>query len=453
MVSGGASVLVLFCLFACASVGSAVKNPAPDPGSFENAISSVADIAIPCVVHIDVSGSGQSRSTISRPPTRALGSGILISPQGYIITNNHVVQNAQSITVHFFDGTEQTASIVGTDRITDIAVIKVSGTGRARAATFGDSDRLKVGEWVVAIGSPRGLDWTVTAGIVSATHRPDIGKYAPEGLEDFIQTDSAINPGNSGGPLLNLRGEVIGMNSLIWSQSQGSEGLGFAIPSNLVKEIAVALTKEGRITRGDLGIAVQDLSDGIRKALKLPMGTLGVVVTEAMPFGPAASAAMTQGDVIISFQGNEIRSAAEFNKSTARARPGTDVVIGLLHNGTRSFVRLTVVDQLALREKQAARPGYAFLGIRVKAVSADLAENIGLTEPLGVVVVEVVPGSPADSAGIAPGDIVFQVGGSGVNDDDQFRHLVGEAIQADNVVVLLRDGQSGRTGYMEIPLQ
>ena len=359
----------------------------------------------------------------------------------------------RTISVHFFDGTERTAEIVGTDRITDIAVIKVNGTGRARAATFGDSNRLKVGEWVVAIGSPRGLDWTVTAGIISATHRPNIGVHAPEGLEDFIQTDSAINPGNSGGPLLNLRGEVIGMNSLIWSQSQGSEGLGFAIPSNLVKEIALTLTREGRITRGDLGVAVQDLTEAIRTALKLPPDTRGVVVAEAKPLGPAAAAAVTQGDVIVSFQGDEVRSAAEFNKSTARARPGTEVVIGLLHNGSRSAVKLIVADQLALRQKQAARPGYAFLGVRVKAVSSDLAQNIGMTEPLGVVVVEVVPGSPADSAGIAPGDIVFQVGGSDVNDEEQFRHDVGEAIQADNVVVLLRDGQSGRTGYMEVPLQ
>ncbi|MGO9309626.1 MAG: trypsin-like peptidase domain-containing protein [Spirochaetia bacterium] len=430
-----------------------MKNVSPGPESFENAISSVADAAIPCVVHIDVLGGGQSPPTVTRLPTRALGSGILISPQGYIITNNHVVENAQAITVHFFDGTERIAEIVGTDRVTDIAVIKVNGTGRARAATFGDSDRLRVGEWVVAIGSPRGLDWTVTAGIVSATHRLNVGAHAPEGLEDFIQTDSAINPGNSGGPLLNLRGEVIGMNSLIWSQSQGSEGLGFAIPSNLVKEIALTLTREGKITRGDLGIVVQDLTEAIRTALKVPPNTFGVVVAEAMPFGPAASAAVTQGDVVISFQGDEVRSAAEFNKATARVRPGTEVVIGLLHHGARFSVRLTVVDQLALREKQAARPGYAFLGIRVKPVSADLAQNIGLGEPLGVVVVEVVPGSPADNAGIAPGDVVFQVGGSDVNDEDQFRNYVGEAIQSNNVVVLLRDGQSGRTGFMEVPLQ
>ena len=455
-----ASALALSLLSGCASTG-------PSAGGFENAIAGVANSAIPGVVHIDVSGGDMARApseapsdtapdsppTTPRPSMRALGSGILISADGYIITNNHVVENAQIITVHFFDGTERNAVVVGTDRVTDIAVIKVDGTGRARAARFGDSDGLRVGEWVVAIGSPRGLDWTVTAGIVSATHRMNIGARAPAGLEDFIQTDSAINPGNSGGPLLNLRGEVIGMNSLIMSQGQGSEGLGFAIPSNLVKEIAAALTKEGKITRGDLGIAAQDLTGAMRRAFKLPPETQGVVVTEAIPLGPAAEASMVQGDVIVSYQGNRVGSAAQFNKATARTPPGTEVSIGLLRGGAHVTLKLTVMDQLALLAKQAARPGYALLGIRVKSVSDDLAKTIGLADPLGVVVVEVVPGSPADNVNIAPGDIIFQVGGNDVNDEETFRRQIGEAITADNVVVLLRDGQSGRTGYMEIPLR
>ncbi|MFI5368605.1 MAG: trypsin-like peptidase domain-containing protein [Spirochaetia bacterium] len=450
--AAAASMCILCCLCSCASIGISGRNSLPDVGGFENAISSVADSAIPCVVHIDVSGAALERSP-SRPPMRALGSGILISEEGYIITNNHVVQNAQTITVHFFDGTERIAAVVGTDRITDIAVIKVEGTGKGLAAKFGDSDRLKVGEWVVAIGSPRGLDWTVTAGIVSATHRANMGARAAAGLEDFIQTDSAINPGNSGGPLLNLRGQVVGMNSLIVSQGQGSEGLGFAIPSNLMKEIADTLRKEGKISRGDLGIAAQDISESMRRAFNLPLDTLGIAVTEAIPLGPAAGAGVVQGDVIVSLQGNSVSSVADFNRATARMRPGTEVALGLLRGQVRRTVSLAVVDQLALMEKQAARPGYAFLGVRVKAVSEDLAKTVGLSDPVGVVVVEVVPGSPADNVGIAPGDIVFQVGGSDVNDEEQFRTRIGEAIRADNVIVLLRDGQSGRTGYMEVPLR
>jgi serine protease Do len=243
------------------------------------------------------------------------------------------------------------------------------------------------------------------------------------------------------------------MNSLIVSQSQGSEGLGFAIPSNLVKEIAETLRRQGKVTRGDLGLAVQDLDDAIRRVFKLPPELTGVVVTEAIPLGPAASAGMTLGDVIVSFQGTAIASAADFNRATARARPGSDVALELLRDGARFTVALTVVDQLSLLAKQSTRPGYAFLGIRVRTVSTELAKTIGLPDPVGVVVVEVVPGSPADNVGITPGDIVFQVGGVAVNDEEGFRRRIGEAIQAENVVVLLRDGQSGRTGYMEVPLR
>ncbi|HUI72480.1 MAG TPA: trypsin-like peptidase domain-containing protein, partial [Spirochaetia bacterium] len=302
-----------------------------DVSGFQDAIEAVADSALPCVVHIDVTGTSLRQvpriglfgefsavpQGISKVPTRALGSGILIDAGGAIITNNHVVENAETITVHFYDGTERPARLVGSDRFTDIAVIKVEGTGQARVARLGNSDALRVGEWVVAIGSPRGLDWTVTAGIVSATHRVSIGGGAPAGIEDFIQTDTAINPGNSGGPLLNLRGEVIGMNSLILSQSQGSEGLGFAIPSNLVKTIAGALMREGRVTRGDLGINTQDLDESISRALKLPPGTRGAVVTEAVPLGPGAAAAITAGDVVTSFQQQQITSAAQLNRLTA----------------------------------------------------------------------------------------------------------------------------------------
>ena len=198
------------------------------------------------------------------------------------------------------------------------------------------------------------------------------------------------------------------MNSLIISQGQGSEGLGFAIPANLVREIADALKKDGKITRGDLGIAAQDLNEAIRKAFKLPLDTIGVVVTEAIPLGPAAEAGILQGDVIVSFQGTVVSSEAELNKATARARPGTDVKLELIRDGAHFSIMLTVVDQLDLRAKQAARPGYAFLGVRVKAVSSDLAKTIGLSDPIGVVVAEVVPGSPADNVGMRRGTSSFK---------------------------------------------
>jgi S1-C subfamily serine protease len=457
-------------LAGCASLGQGARPTDPvvvhDVSGFQDAISAVSDAALPSVVHIDVAGTTLeqvprfgplgffffSPQGISKVPMRALGSGILIDSSGDIITNNHVVENADSITVHFHDGRERPARLVGSDRFTDIAVIKVEGIGDARVARFGDSDLLRVGEWVVAIGSPRGLDWTVTAGIVSATHRAGLGTGAPQGLEDFIQTDAAINPGNSGGPLLDLQGEIVGMNALIVSQSNGSEGLGFAIPSNLVKTIAETLIRNGKVTRGDLGIATQDLDEAIRRGLKLAPDLRGVVVAEAVPFGPAAAAAMTAGDIVASFQGTPVSSAAQLNRLTANTAPGTTVTLKIIRNGTPLDVTLTVADQLDLAKKQAARPGYALLGIRVEAVSGSLAKTVGLTETAGVVVQEVVAGSPADGVGIGKGDIIFQVDGEDVNNPDQFRQHVGDAIQTGSVVVLLRDAQSGRTGYMEIPL-
>jgi serine protease Do len=438
-----------------------------DVGSFQDAIAAVSQSALPSVVHIDVSGTALRQvprfgpfgyysnvpQGISKVPVRALGSGILISPEGHIVTNNHVVENADSITVHFYDGTERPGKLIGSDRLTDIAVIKVEGTGQARVARLGNSDLLRVGEWVVAIGSPRGLDWTVTAGIVSATHRLGVGTKAPEGLEDFIQTDTAINPGNSGGPLLNLNGEVIGMNALILSESQGSEGLGFAIPSNALKEIVTTLIEQGRITRGDLGIRVQDLSDAIRHGLNLLPDVRGVVVTEAVPLGPGAEAELAPGDVITALQGVSVTSAAQLNRLIAASAPETRLKIRLLRDGSALTVVVRVADQLELAQTQEARPGYALLGIRVDPVSDSVAQSVGMPETAGVIVVEVVAGSPADSVGIAKGDIIFQVDGEDVNDENQFRKNVGDAIQTGSVIVLLRDGESGRTGYMEIPVR
>jgi serine protease Do len=452
-------VAFAFVLSGCSSLGSTA--------GFQDAISEVSDSALPSVVHIDVSGTtveqiprmgpfglfSSAPRGISKVPMRALGSGILIGPEGLIVTNNHVVENADSITVHFYDGTEQPARLIGSDRFTDIAVLRVASTGSARVARMGDSDALRVGEWVVAIGSPRGLDWTVTAGIVSATHRLGVDTKAPVGLEDFIQTDTAINPGNSGGPLLNLRGEVIGMNALIMSESQGSEGLGFAIPSNTLKAVTKTLIRHGKMTRGDLGIQTQDLDAAVRKSLKLPADARGVVVTEAVPLGPGAAAALRAGDLITSFQETPVVSAVQLNKLIAAALPGASVTLRVQRNHAPLAISLTVADQLDLAQRQAARPGYALLGVRVEPVSDSLAKNVGLPETAGVVVVEVVTGSPADGVGIAQGDIIFQVDGEDVNTREQFRQHVGDAIQTGSVVVLLRDGASGRTGYMEIPLR
>jgi len=243
-----------------------------DEGGFATAIREVARALTPAVVHINVTGTvTQSVPNIPFPfgndpffryffgppqrreqqvPIRALGSGVIISKEGYIITNNHVVENADKIEVMLYDRTRHQANLIGRDPRTDLAVIKIEPSAEMKYATLGDSDDIEVGDWVIAIGSPRGFDFTVTAGIISAKHRTNIGALGPTGYEDFIQTDAAINPGNSGGPLIDLKGKVIGINSLIVSTSQGYEGLSFAIPSNMVKNIADSLIKYGKVTRG-----------------------------------------------------------------------------------------------------------------------------------------------------------------------------------------------------------
>jgi serine protease Do len=436
-----------------------------DKGGFADAIAAVADAAKQSVVHIDITGTVLQQAPAMGPfgmlfgapapqkvPIRALGSGVLISSEGYIVTNNHVVEHADKVQVLFHDGTQEPARIVGQDPFTDLAVVKVENARNVPPATLGDSDAIKVGDWVVAIGNPRGLDWTVTAGIVSATHRISLGPAGPTGFQDYIQTDAAINPGNSGGPLLNLKAEVIGLNSLIISQSQGSEGLGFAIPAKMVKSISDSLIRNGKVIRGDLGISFQNITPQIIKGLNLPKDAQGVVVVEVIPGGPGANAGLQQGDVISKFQGMSISSAYQLLNAIAEAAPGTKATVTLLRDNRERQVTATMADQLELLKKEAAHPAYDLLGLKVQPITAALARQFGLSQPVGVLVTDVVAGSPADRAGIIKGDAVFRVGDTGVNNPQQFSKLVGQAIKSGTVVLLIRDSKSGQMGYLQIPI-
>jgi serine protease Do len=436
-----------------------------DQAGFADAIAAVAEAAKSGVVHIGIEGTVLQQAPTQGPfgslfgnaapqkvPIRALGSGVLISSDGYIITNNHVVENADKITVLFHDGSQEPAKVVGKDPFTDLAVIKVGSVHEVPPLSFGDSDALKVGEWVVAIGNPRGLDWTVTHGIVSALHRTDIGPSGPTGFEDFIQTDAAINPGNSGGPLLNLKGEVIGLNSMIISQSQGSEGLGFAIPANMVKGIAQSLIAKGKVARGELGINFQTVDASIIKGLHLPSDTTGVVVVEVIPDTPAAKAEIQQGDVISRLDDKAVSSSYDLRRLISSAEPGGKVSLAVLRGGKSLQVTVGVMDQQELLKLEAEHPGYVLLGLQVEPLSAQQAARLGLPQPVGLVVTEVVPGSPADSVGMAKGDIVFRVGDTDVSNTQEFSRLVGEAVQSGTVMLLIRDGQSGRMGYLQVPV-
>jgi len=443
-----------------------------DQSGFTSAIAEVANALMPTVVYINVTGTVKQRGPGSGPfgndpffryffgppegerevPISALGSGVIISRDGYIITNNHVVENADNIVIKLYDGSEHEAELVGTDPQTDLAMVKIKPIPGMKYAEFGDSDQCKIGEWVIAIGAPRGLDWTVTAGIISAKNRTDIGVLGPTGYEDFIQTDASINPGNSGGPLINLRGRVIGINSLIVSASQGSEGLGFAIPSNLARNISDSLIKYGKVVRGYLGVQIQDVTPDVAKSLKLDREVKGVIVADVFKGSPADKGGLEQGDVVIAFNGKQVETVAELRNLVAQTRPGQTATLKVIRNKKQMNVRVKIGDLEKLQQLARADKGNETLGVTVEKITPEIANKLGLKNTTGVVIARVASGSPADRSGLKAGDIVFRVGNQVVKDPEQFNKLVSELAESGKVMLLIRDVRTGRVGYIVVPV-
>jgi serine protease Do len=336
---------------------------------------------------------------------QSLGSGFIIDAAGYILTNNHVVDNAEKITVKLSDGGEFEAQVVGKDPKTDIALIKVEPKQNLPVAPLGDSDRLEVGEWVLAIGNPFGLDSTVTSGIVSAK-----GRHIGAGPYDsFIQTDASINPGNSGGPLINMRGEVVGINTAIFSQSGGNIGIGFATPINLVKEILPELKGSGKVTRGWLGVVVQRMTPDISESLGLDRPR-GALVAQVANGGPAEHAGIKAGDVIIEYDGKEIKEAGDLPILVARTAPQKQVRVKLLRERKETSLTVTVGELQEEGEKKvASAQDKEKLGLTVQPMTPQLAESLGLKRPDGVVITAVEPGSPGGEAGLQKGDIILEI--------------------------------------------
>jgi serine protease Do len=444
-----------------------------DEGGFANAISTVAEALAPTVVHIDISGTvvqkapqspfgedpffryffGPPQQREREIPVQALGSGVIISKDGYIITNNHVVQNADKINVALRDGMKHEAKLIGTDPRTDLAVIKIEPTAEMKYARLGDSDVCKVGQWVIAIGSPRGLDWTVTAGIISAKNRTDIGVLGPTGFEDFIQTDASINPGNSGGPLINLKGEVIGINSLIVSASRGSEGIGFAIPSNMAKAISDSLIRYGKVTRGYLGVNIQDVTPEIAKNLKLDKNFQGVIIVDVLPEGPADKGGVEQGDIFVSFDGKKIRNVSQLRNMVAQTQPGRSVKVRLLRDNKEIEVSVKIGELEKVERSIETAAGVELLGLSVEKVTPEIARRIGLRRATGLIITQVTPGSAAENAGLEEGDIIFRVGNRQVDDPKEFESLVNDSAKEGEVLFLVRDSKTGRVGYIVVPLR
>jgi serine protease Do len=471
LLKGAVSCIVLAALCQ-APLGAQAADPrAAKPAAggriiFANTIADVAEAAKPSVVHIDTTGTMLQQLPMSGRfgfhapqdssavvPVRALGSGVVLDKEGRILTNNHVVEYADSISVQFFDGSTKPAKLIGADPFSDLAVLQVDVPSDVPAANFGDSDSMRVGDWVVAIGSPQGLDWTVTAGIISAKHRGHVGEGEATGLEDYIQTDAPINPGNSGGPLLNLDGQVIGINTLIVSQSNGSEGLGFAIPASMVKSISDSLINLGKVIRGDLGLKSQDLTAAIATGLNLPEDTVGVAVVQVIPEGPADSAGLKQGDVILRYAGAEVSSSLNLKRAISASMPGDSVSIDYIREGAIASIDVTVEDQYALQKLVSARPSYKLLGLRVRALESEEAQNLGLESNSGVIITQVVPGSPADQANLNVGDTIFRVGSAEVTNPDDFRDKVAEAVKSGSVLLLIHDASTGMVGYLQVKLK
>ena len=367
---------------------------------------------------------------------RSLGSGFIIDSDGSILTNNHVVENASKIVVKLADDQEYEAKVIGRDPKTDIAIIKIDAKTNLTAANFGDSDELEVGEWVVAIGNPFGLDSTVTSGIVSAK-----GRHIGQGpYDNFIQTDASINPGNSGGPLINLRGEVVGINTAIFSRTGGNIGIGFAIPINLVKELLPQLRGKGKVVRGYLGVLIQKVTPDIAESLGMERAR-GALVANISKGGPAEKAGIKVGDVIIEFDGKEVKDSAELPIIVARTPVEKKVRMKVLRDKKETDLTV-VVGELKDEEIVASVPEKGELGLTVQRLTPQMAESLGLERVEGVAVAAVEPGSAADEAGIRRGDIIIEVDRKAVRNLDDYKKALAGARQGRGVLFLVRRGDS-----------
>jgi serine protease Do len=368
---------------------------------------------------------------------QGIGSGFIMSSDGYILTNNHVVEDADQIKVKLANGKEFTGKIVGRDPKTDLALVKIAGASDLQPLKLGNSDDLKVGNWVVAVGSPFGLEQTVTAGIVSAKGRViGSGPY-----DNFIQTDASINPGNSGGPLINLQGEVVGINTAIIASGQG---IGFAIPINMAKEIAPQLQKRGHVTRGLLGVTIQDVTPELAKSLVIKESK-GALVSQVVPGSPADKAGLEQGDVIVNFDGQKINDSKDLPRIVASTPVGKTVTVKLVREG-KEIERQTKVGEMEEENASAATksPIHPSLGLTVQNLTPQIAQELGLKKSVGVVVTEVEPDSPAAEAGIQSGDVVKSVNRKPVKNADEFVKLAEKAKGSGSILLLVQRGANSQ---------
>jgi serine protease Do len=374
------------------------------------------------------------------------GSGFIISDDGYILTNNHVVGEADVIAVKTNDGREFDAKLIGTDEKSDVAVIKIDGRNLP-TMPLGDSDKLEIGEWVIAIGNPFGLSETLTFGIVSAKGRSTVGIAD---YEDFIQTDAAINPGNSGGPLINVNGEAIGINTAIFSSSGGSVGIGFAIPINMAKSIKDQLMKGGKVTRGQLGVMIGELTKDVADYFKLD-ATKGVMINEVLEGSPAQKAGLEVGDVILKMDGQDVEGVGPLRNRIAAIPPGTKVTLLIYRKGKEQTVTVSVGELSDTSAKADAPELSKKLGLAVQNLTEDMSRYYGLRSNEGVVVSSVASDGLAFRAGIRPGTIILSVNLTKIHSTDEFYKALQASTETKKVLLLVRE--QGYARFVAIPLE
>jgi len=373
------------------------------------------------------------------------GSGFIVSADGYILTNSHVVGDASKITVKLHDGREFEAKKVGSDEKSEVAIIKI-GAEDLPVVELGDSSELEVGEWVIAVGNPFGLTETVTAGIVSALGRSNIGIAD---YENFIQTDAAINPGNSGGPLLNIKGEVVGINTAIYSRSGGYMGVGFAIPINMAAAIKTQLIEHGKVTRGYLGVYLQELTPELAESLGLG-NAHGILVSDVIEDSAAEDAGLEQGDIILKLDGKDVRDVGAFRNRISSMMPETKITLRVLRDGKEKTIKAVI---RALDDDAVASAGNLageLLGVEVSDVTADLAERFGYEINDGVVVTDVRPDGRAARVGLRPGVLISGVNLERTRDTEAFERALAEAKESGRLVLRVRTGRYHQ--YVAIPL-
>ena len=382
-------------------------------------------------------------------PEHALGSGFLVDPAGYIVTNNHVVDGAHKITVTLDNGTNFPAKVVGRAAKTDLALLKVDAPNPLPYVAFGDSDKEQVGDWVIAVGNPFGLGGSVTAGIVSAH-----GRNINEGpYDDFLQIDAPINPGNSGGPLFNQSGQVIGIDTAIYSPNGGSVGIGFAIPSHIAEKVVTALREHGQVDRGWLGVQMQPLTPALAKAVGKSQNG-GTLVADVLADSPALRAGLKQGDVITTFDGKSINTPRDLALAVADAASGKTVPVTVWRDGREHTVDVTIGTQA--KEQMAennAETGAGPLGMTLESLSSEARDELGLgNSAKGVVVAQVAPGSRADESGVQPGDVIVRIGDTPVTSPSQAATKIRQAESAKKEAVPLLVTRNGTTYYLALQL-